>query len=139
MQDFSLDDILKRGKGRSKKRRKKSQEPTIGQQVVTAIEVRDEVMRQLHRHLTDAEKQRLELLVNEAVDCGPAPEDVFIVDKLIDMMLTTAESVGELMPKLDSDEDEIPLDVSPGERFDMRELAFGIGMAYERLQRRGLL
>jgi hypothetical protein len=139
MQDFSLDDVLKRGKGRSKKRRKQSQELTIGQQIVTAIEVHDEVMRQLHRQITDAEKQRLELLVNEAVDCGPAPEDAFIVNKLIDMMQTITESVGNVVPELDSDEDEIPLNVSPGERFNMGELAFGLGMAYERLQRRGLL
>lgn len=47
----------------------------------------------------------MDLLVNEALNCEPAPEDLFIVDKLIDIM----------------------------------ELAFGLGMAYERLQRRRLL
>jgi len=52
MEDFSLDDILRRGKGKpksSKKRQKKGKEPTLGQEILETIDLYDGLMRQRYR------------------------------------------------------------------------------------------
>ena len=139
MEDFSLDDILRRGKGKpksSKKRQKKGKEPTLGQEISEAIEIYDESMRQLHRPLTPEEKRKLEVLVNATEDCVPDPEDDFIVHKLLNMFQSASEIALEFGFEPDVDDEDMPPGMGKPEP---TEIAFVLGMAYERLKTKGLL
>ena len=141
MEDFSLDDILKKGKGKSKpskKKQGKGKEPTLGQSILEGIESYDEAMRDMHRPLTNKEKATIEALINATEACVPDPSDMFVIDKLIDSFQMVMETAGDLASSLDIDEDDdIPLDMLTDNKPGLKEISFGLGMAYERLKSKG--
>ncbi|MDY6911032.1 MAG: hypothetical protein SVM79_01535 [Chloroflexota bacterium] len=146
MEDFSLDDILKKGKGKpksSKKKAGKGKEPTLGQSILEGIESYDEAMRDMHRPLTSKEKATIEALINATEICIPDPSDMFVLDKLIDSFQMTMEMAGDFasLPGIDEDDDhdDIPLDMLTDNTPGLKEIAFGLGMAYERLKSKGLI
>ena len=130
-EDFSLDDILKSGHDLS-----------TGQEFLDSLESYDEAMREIHRPLTNDEKGKVKDLVNEIESCLAAPEDAFLINKLIDAFQILAGSANNLSASLNAAEegDEIP---QPGMMIEenpaLREIYFRLGMAYERLKAKGII
>jgi len=141
--DFTLDDILKAGKGKSKspKKRKKEKPSTVGQEILGAIEAYDTAMREAHRPLGETERQKLELLVNEAPECCPDEDDMFIINKIVDILQSASNATANFEYRRDEGETEesTPLEAYLQERPDICEFAFALGMAYERLKAKGLI
>jgi len=142
--DFTLDDILKAGKPKSHKKRNKQRPSTVGQEVLNAIEAYDAAVREAHRPLDEDEKRKLEILVNEAPSCCPDEEDMYIINKIVDILQSASNAVANLECRTEdgnsSNEEEItPLEAYLQERPDICEFAFALGMAYERLKSRGLI
>ncbi len=137
MKEFPLDDYIieEIAKVKPSKKHPKSQK-TLGQEILKAIEVFDMAMRELHRPLDREEASKLERLINEAQNCSPNSEDMFMMRKVLDMMEKSNEAM----------EAEVEAQTgaqisSPRKLFSSRsnpyEMAFKIGMAYERLKSSG--
>ena len=108
----------------------------MGQERVESIDIFDESMRQLHRPLTPEGKRKLEVLVNAAEGCLPDPNDDFIVHKLLDVIQSATDAAAEFGFEPDIDDEDMP----PGmDKPEPTEIAFTLGMAYERLKTKGLI
>ena len=137
--DFTLEDILKAGKPKSAKKRHKQKPSTVGQEILGAIEAYDAAVRDAHRPLDDEEKHKLELLVNEAPSCCPDEEDMYIINKIVDI-LQSASSAANFEYRSEGEGEEISaLESYLQEKPDICEFAFALGMAYERLKAKGLI
>ena len=66
----------------------------------------------------------------------PDPEDDFIVHKLLDMFQSASEAAAEFGFEPDIDDKNMPAGMDKPEP---TEIAFVLGMAYERLKTKGLL
>ncbi|MFA4836294.1 MAG: hypothetical protein WC749_09530 [Dehalococcoidia bacterium] len=143
MEDFSLDDIIKKGKDASKspkKKHKKGKENTMGDEILAALESYGEAMRDLHRPPTDEERTTIKMLVNETENCVPTTEDLFVIQKLIDTFEMFVDMATELpSPNIDDMGEEMPLGAFMEAKPGIMELVFGLGMAYERLKSKGSL
>lgn len=139
--DFTLDDILKAGKNKSKssKKRKKAKPSTVGQEILGAIEAYDAAMREAHRPLEDDEKRKLEMLVNEAPACCPDEDDMYIINKIVDILQSASNATATFECHHGEEEESTPLEAYLQERPDICEFAFALGMAYERLKAKGLI
>ena len=136
MEDFSIDDIIRKGSGKSKplNRGKKGGEPTPGQEILAVMETFDESMREHHRILTKAEKDKAEALLNLLMECVPDKKDVFVIHKLIDILEFVTEALIDLELESQTDEAERHFDMFTEEKPDLAIVAFSLGMAYERLK-----
>ena len=142
MDDFNIDDILRKGSPKSgpkKARRNKKQEPTMGHQLVEVIEDLDKNMRELHRPMTGEEKRNAELLLDSMVDYMPDEDHQFVIDKIIDMLKMTMESLDNVEPDLsDMPDDLTSVDIYESQP-DIQHFVFGLGMAYQHLKSQGKL
>lgn len=70
MEDFSIDDIIRKSSGKSKpsNKGKKGEEPTPGREILAVLEAFDESMRERHRILTKTEKDKAEALLDLLID-----------------------------------------------------------------------
>lgn len=138
MKEFPIEDFITEEKAKTKpaKQRPKSQK-TLGQEILKAIEVFDMVMRELHRPLDSEEAKKLELLVNEAQKCTPDGEDMFMMRKVLDMMERANQAAVDSEPDSRLGGEKGSTRALIGERSNPFEMAFKIGMAYERLKSTG--
>ncbi len=136
MKEFPVDDYLTEEKPQKKPARQQPlrRDRTLGKEMLKAIEAFDTVMHELHRPLNNEEAATLEKLVNEAQKCTPASEDIFMMRKFLDMIESANESSDD--PERDSRfrGERSPASMMLGYRSNPFEMAFKIGMAYERLK-----
>ncbi|MDY6893421.1 MAG: hypothetical protein SVO26_06890 [Chloroflexota bacterium] len=139
MEDFSIDDIIKRSNNKSKSSNggNKGGKLTPGREILTVVENFDESMREQHRILTKAEKDKAEALLNLLRDCVPDKEDMYVIRKLIGIMGFVAEALIDLEVDSQTGEAESYLDIFAEEDPALAMVAFGLGMAYERLKIKG--
>ncbi|MFO8102173.1 MAG: hypothetical protein R6U37_08440 [Dehalococcoidia bacterium] len=138
MKEFPLDDYIIEQKAQVKpsKKRPKSQK-TLGQEILRSIEIFDMAMRELHRPLDRDEAKKLEVLINEAQNCSPDSEDMFMMRKVLDMMQKSTEAMdSDLVEAQTGAQISSPKSLL-GDRSNPFEMAFKIGMAYERLKSTG--
>ncbi|MDD5095505.1 MAG: hypothetical protein PHV74_14185 [Dehalococcoidia bacterium] len=139
MEEISLDDIVKKKKVASKSPGKKGGQetaPSRGETMLETIDSFDESIREIHRPLTGKERAKIKVLMNESDNCMPDPEDVFVIQKLMDAFHLVVEMMQDLAPQF---EDQIPLDEPIDTELDAHKMAFELGMAYERLKSKGSL
>ena len=135
MKEFPIEDYLTEEKAQKKPARQiTKKDRTLGKEILKAIEAFDMVMYELHRPLDSGEAKRLETLVDEAQKCTPASEDIFMMRKVLDMMERANEAIAESGTESHFAGERASTSALLGYRSNPFEMAFKIGMAYERLQ-----
>ncbi len=136
MKEFPLEDFIQEEKPTKKptKHQRPKNEKTLGKELLEAIETFDMAMREIYRPLGNEESKKLEALVNEAQQCSPTSEDLFMMRKILDMMERAHQAKGEAIAYPRIEEKEVSAISFIEDTSNSFEMAFKIGMAYERLK-----
>ncbi len=137
MNEFPIEDYLIEDKGKAKPAKKRpDSSKTRGQEALRAIELFDMSVRDLHRPLDKEEARKVEFIVDEAQKCEVDHDDVVLVHKVLDMIAREHQALrSDTMPQ--HGEDKQYHNVLLARRANPLEIAFRIGMAYERLETKG--
>lgn len=134
MKEFPVEDYIPEAKTQTKQTKKRPEgQKTRGQEILRAIEIFDRSVRELHRPLDREEARKLEAVIDEMGNSSPSSDDTIMIHKLLDLIARENLSLRSDAISQHGEERKTQ-NIILGSRSNPLEIAFRLGMAYERIE-----